>query len=159
MPSFYDSYKPFRNWIRQFDLTSSLVDLWVYSRHLVDGAPLPTGYAVGAPSLWHGSLKGYVYPWDLDTLGREVLLSAGIRGDRSLRKWADLATALNHIRRLGDEAFGLSADPQADVMIDLNRMAHRQFHWQQAIGVNPMMRVFKILGTPGWRRSPFANWV
>ena len=148
MPSFYDSYKPFRNWIRQFDLASSLVDLWVYSRHLVDGAPLPTGYAVEAPSLWRGSLKGNVYPWDIDTVCREILLSAGVGGARSLRKWADLATALNHIRRLDDEAFGLSADPQADVMIDLNRMAHRQFHWQHAITVNPMMRVFKIFGTP-----------
>jgi hypothetical protein len=148
MPSFYDSYKPFRNWIGQFDLTSSLVDLWAYTRHLVDGTPLPTGYAVGAPSLWRGSLKGVVYPWDLDTLGREVLLSAGGRADRSLRKWPNLATALNHILRLDDEAFGLGTNPQVDVLIDLNRMAHRQFHWQQPFGVNPMMRVFKIFAMP-----------
>jgi hypothetical protein len=86
MPSFYDSYKPFRNYVRRFDLTSTLVDLWVYFRHLDDDAPLPPGYAVGASGLWHSSLKGQVFPWDLDTLTREVLLNAGSGGDRSLNQ-------------------------------------------------------------------------
>jgi hypothetical protein len=62
MPSFHDSYKPFRNYVRRFDLTSTLVDLWVYFRHLDDDAPLPPDYAVGARGLWHSSLKGQVFP-------------------------------------------------------------------------------------------------
>jgi len=147
MSSFYESYKPFRNYIRRFDLTSSLTDLWVYFRHLNDNAPLPFGYAVGVAGLWPMSLRD-VYSWDMDTLAREVLLNAEVGGDRSLKNWPDLAVALNHIRRLDGEAFFLSADPQTEVLIDLNRMAHRQFPWQQGIGMNPMMRVLKVFGTP-----------
>jgi hypothetical protein len=148
MPSFHDSYKPFRNYVRRFDLTSTLVDLWVYFRHLDDDAPLPPDYAVGASGLWHSSLKGQVFPWDLDTLTREVLLNAGSGGDRSLKRWGDLAEALKHIRRLEDEAFKLGTNPQDAVMIELHRVAHRQLPGQQPIGMNPMMRVFKIFGTP-----------
>ncbi len=148
MSGFYDLYKPFRNYVRRCDLTSSLVDLWVYFRHLVDDAPLPPEYAVGATGLWHSSLKGHVFPWDLDTVTREVLLNAGVGGDQSLKRWGNLAVALNHVHRLEDEAFKLSSDPQDAVMIDLHRAAHRQFPWQQRIGINPMMRVFKVFGTP-----------
>ena len=58
---------------------------------------------MGAP--WGVRLKHNIWPWDLDILAREIVLNAGERGDRSLRRWKDLADAINHIRRVDEESY------------------------------------------------------
>ena len=83
--SFYEEYKPFRNYMRRFDLVSSLVDMWCYSRHIIGNEPLPAGYAVGMNPLTNGPLKKHLYPWDLDLLAREVVLNSGKGGGQSLK--------------------------------------------------------------------------
>ena len=138
---FYDEYKPFRNYMRRFDLVGSLVDVWCYSMHVVGNRPLPASYAVGKP--FGTNVKSNLWPWDLDILSREIVLNAGTRGDRSLRKWNDFANAINHIRRLDDGAYRVSGET-ADVLFELHRIAHRQFPWQRKIGVGPLMRAFKL---------------
>jgi hypothetical protein len=145
--SFYDEYKPFRNYMRRFDLVSSLIDVWGYSLHIIDGQPLQGGLAVGLDPAKTGPLKEHIHPWDLDLLAREVLLNAGNRKTYSLRWWHDLAIAINHLQRLDGIAFLENKDPQSDVLFELHRIAHRQFPWQMGMGgANPMMRAFKIFG-------------
>lgn len=39
--NFYEEYKPFRNYMRRFDLVPGLVDVWCYSLHVMEGQPLP----------------------------------------------------------------------------------------------------------------------
>lgn len=142
---FYEDYKPFRNYMRRFDLLTALVDVWRYSLHVIEGLPLPAGYAAGKP-LAAGPLVERLYPWDLDILVREVVLNAGRGGDRDLKRWHDLAVAINHLRHLDGAAFEQHPDPQADVIYELHRIAHRQFPWQVNIGINPIMRAFKVFG-------------
>lgn len=144
--SFYDDYKPFRNYMRRFDLLQSLVDVWAYALHLIEDGPLPTGYAIGLNPSTTGPIRRHVYPWDLDILARELVLNAGTGGSRSLKRWNDLAVALNHVRRLDGVAFERDGVPQVDVMFEIHRIANRQFPWQTNIGVNPMMRAFKVFG-------------
>jgi hypothetical protein len=43
----YEEYKPFRRYMRRFDLLSSLMDVWRYSLHMTERQPLPYDYAVG----------------------------------------------------------------------------------------------------------------
>lgn len=145
MRDIHREYKPFRNYLRQFDLVSSLTDLWCYSLHVMEGLPLPAGYAVGRPPLMR-PLKEHLYPWDLDVLARELALNASYRGRRSLRNWNDLAAAINHMRRLDDLAYTEGHDGRRDIMFEMHRLVHRQFPWQMNRGVNPMMRAFKVFG-------------
>ena len=141
--SFYDEYKPFRNYMRRFQLLPSLVDVWRYSLHIMEGQPLPADYAVGMRSaLMLKPLKEHVYPWDLDILAREVVLNACKRGDRSLKTWDHLAIAVNHVRRLDDVAY----TEHRDIILELHRKAHQQFPWQISVGTAPMMRAFKVFG-------------
>jgi hypothetical protein len=142
--NFYEEYKPFRNYMRRFDLVHGLVDVWCYSLHVMEGQPLPADYAVGA--LPFKPLKEHFYPWDLDILARELVLNAGKRGDRSLRTWDHLAVAVNHIRRLDEAAYMDSGTEPSDVIFELHRIAHRQFPWQISVGMAPMMRAFKVFG-------------
>jgi hypothetical protein len=144
--SFYEQYKPFRNYMRRFDLLSSLVDVWRYSLHVTEGLPLPADYAVGMSAMTLKPLREHVYPWDLDILTKELVLNAGRGGDCSLKRWNDLAVALNHIRRLDDAAYAHGGGENADVLLELHRIAHRQFPWQMKIGMAPMMRALKVFG-------------
>jgi hypothetical protein len=50
------------------------------------------------------------------------------------------------LRHLDGAAFLLSDSPQDDVMLELHRIAHRQFPWQMSMGANPMIRAFKVFG-------------
>jgi hypothetical protein len=143
---FYKEYKPFRNYMRGFDLVSSLVDVWQYSLHVMDDKPLPAGYAVGKSSSVTSPIKEMIHPWDLEVLVREIVLNASDYGQRSIKNWNDLAVAVNHMRRLDEASFALGKDPSPDVMLELHRIAHRQFPWQMHKGMAPMMRVLKIFG-------------
>jgi hypothetical protein len=138
----YDDYKPFRNYMRQFGVVPSLIDVWCYSRHIMEGKDLPADYAVGADAR-PNPLKGHLYAWDLDILAREIVLNGSSEGPGSLKRWSDLARAVNHIRRLEDTAFKSEA---GDVLLELHRIVQRQFRWQREVGVNPIMRAFKVFG-------------
>lgn len=120
---FYEDYKPFRNYMRKFSLVESLVDVWRYSLHVLNGAPLPADYAIGKPPF--EPIKRNVWPWELDILAREIVLNATTKGDRSLRRWNDLAGAINHIKRLDNEAYVAFGD-QRDVLLEMHRIVHRQ---------------------------------
>lgn len=140
---FYDEYKPFRNYMRRFQLLPSVVDVWRYSLHVMEGQRLPSDYGAGRTAFTFKSLKEDLYPWELEILARELVLNAGTRGDRNLKRWKDLAVAVNHIRRLDDAAYAQSG---GDIIFELHRIAHRQFPWQIHIGVGPVMRAFKVFG-------------
>jgi hypothetical protein len=141
--TFYDDYKPFRNYMRRFSLVEGLIDVWRYSLHIIDNLPLPPDYAVGKPPF--EPIRRNLWPWELDILAREIVLNAVTRGDRSLRRWNDLAGAINHIKRLDNEAYAAFGD-QRDVLLEMHRIAHRQFPWQIGKGVNTLTRALKIFG-------------
>jgi hypothetical protein len=144
--SFFEEYKPLRNYMRRFDLVESLFDVWRYSLHVMDGYILPTDFAVGSNGQYFKRVKEYLYPWDLDTLTKELVLNAGKGGNRNLRKWDHLAEAINHIRRLDDAPYRSGGNVQPDIMFEIHRIIHRQFPWQISMGMAPMMRAFKVFG-------------
>lgn len=37
--NFYEEYKPFRNYMRRFELVPGLVDVWCYSLHVMEVSP------------------------------------------------------------------------------------------------------------------------
>lgn len=146
MLDLYPAYKPFRNCMRRFAITPSLTQLWGYIVFLTDDRPLGPALAVGKPP--HLDLRQYVYPWDLEILVREVVLNADSRGSRDLSGWNELADAVNHIRRLEGVPYE-QGEVRADIMVDLQRMPHRQFRWQtvQADRAAQIVRAWKVFGS------------
>jgi hypothetical protein len=141
----YEQYKPFRNYTRRFARFPSLVHLWAYSKHIVDGVRLEPNLAVGMP-LSQGELKTHLHPWDLEILVREIIIHAHpTSGDLDIRRWNDLATAVNHIRRM-DEFISKHCEARNDLLLELHRMAHRQFRWQTGLDLAAIIRVIKIFG-------------
>lgn len=143
--TFYEGYKPFRNYMRGFPAVATLIHLWAYAQHVVEGQPLAPGLAVGMP--WtEGPLRSHIYPWDLEILARETILHSRPAGQLDMRRWRDLAYAVNHIRRLDEWLSANGALTAADVLLDLHRMAHRQFRWQDRQDMAAMVRALRIYG-------------
>jgi hypothetical protein len=124
---FFNEYKPFRNFMRRFDLESSLLDVWHYALFLTDNKPLPPHYDNFRGEYQSTPLNELVYPWELEVITRELILNASWGGESSLAKWSDLRTAINHVRRLDEASFELSDDKMRDVLIEVHRLAHSQF--------------------------------
>ena len=62
--NFYDEYKPFRDYLGHFGLVASLIDIWCYSKHIIEGVDLVSGCAVGLDRAEIGKLKDHIHAWD-----------------------------------------------------------------------------------------------
>lgn len=146
MIDLYPAYKPFRNYMRRFAITQSLIQLWGYFVCISENRPLAPDLALGKPSFL--DLRQFLHPWDLEILVREVILNADTRGSDGLHQWNSLAEAVNHIRRLEGVPYEKGED-RANVMVDLQRIPHRQFRWQtgSAKRAAEIVRVQKIFGS------------
>jgi len=143
--SFYQDYKPFRNYMRRFPTLPTLIALWSYARHVFDGESLPPGLPIGLPRSLV-PLNAHFYPWELEILVRETLLHAESgSGELDLRYWRTLAKAINHIRRL-DDCLAARTDAPS-LLLELNRIAHRQFRWQERQDLSWITRILRIYGT------------
>lgn len=144
MIDLYPDYKPFRNYMRTFAVVPSLLQLWGYFVCVTENRVLDRSLGIGKPPRL--DIKAHLYPWDLEILVREVVLNASRHGNDGLHQWNGLAKAVNHIRRL--EGVPYEGEGRADIMIDLQRIAHRQFRWQSgnANRASQIVRAWKIFG-------------
>lgn len=145
MIDLYPAYKPFRNYMRRFAVVPSLMQLWGYFLYVSEGQRLPERLGLGVPQSFN--IRERVYPWDLEILVREIILNAGPHGSDGLHLWNKLTEGINHVRRLEGMPYG-DGPERADVMIDLQRIAHRQFRWQSGSTKRSaqIVRALKIFG-------------
>lgn len=140
--TFYNNYKPLRNYYRKFPLGNSLLAIWALSQEVIEHSADVRAPIIGRPPQYK-TLP--FFAWQIETLCREIVLNAPQRGDRNLLRWNDLAKAINHIIALEDEAFKANGTTM-DVMMELHRIAHRQFPWQNGFSLNSVLRAIKIFG-------------
>lgn len=142
--NFYDHYKPLRNRIRRLPLEPSLLHAWSLSLDSVKLRPFPPYQIQREP---FPPIRPITYPWIVDLLIRELVLEAQPKGDLSLLDWRDLAETINAIRRVQDRSFLADRVPM-DVMVELHRISHHQFHWQIGPTQNSYTRALRIFGAP-----------
>ena len=140
---FYTRYKPLRNFLRQCDLEHSVRDLWAMSRYIFDRT---------APGLQlHGKppnvkLKDYVFPWDVLTYAKEVILHATPGGPKRLDSFASVRFLANSVKQLENYAAQLRNEPD-NVLAELHRIGHRQFPLQSHDDERALLRYLKVFGT------------
>lgn len=142
MSSVYDSYKPLRNMMRQCHLETSLADVWYLSQHIMNDGQAPV-----QPGMRPYSLKQYLFPWDLPTIAREVVLNADHKGKKRLNSWSSMRTVINTIRSI-ENACSKKRLIAEDVMKELHRISHRQFPWRQDNDLVGLLRYLKVFGSP-----------
>jgi hypothetical protein len=142
--------KPLRNHLRVFNCTSFLQAIWHLSNHLEFGTPMPPYLAGANPHGLRGNLELGFFLWELDTLAREVLLHCEPRVGKHVTEWKQVAVALNKLKKA--EEVGSNVD-ERNVMSEMTRIAHRQFHWQQGVTHNDLIRTRKIYRSAGMNNA------
>lgn len=147
MTAIYDAYKPLRNYLRKCALEDTLVDMWQLSQHVTTaGAVRPPARVGDRPY----SVVGQLFPWDLPSIARDVLLHAQHRGGtKRLNTLAAVAKVANSRRDAAEEGSKLRLTGHDDFSDELLRMAHHQFPWQQRTTYTSMIRHLKTFGAPG----------
>ena len=144
-------YRTVRSLTRQLGLRESLYVIWAYSQYLqVSEFEIPGNIEVANQFLAAHPPQGMLAEWTLEQMTREIIRYADEepRQGRSLRQWATLANIANTLRDLEGEIHEQLVGGER-IHLELMRIAHRQFIWQQhRFGWRPVIRYYKLFNTP-----------
>lgn len=138
--------KPLRNYLRAYNSVSFLQAIWFLSNHLEFGGDLPPYLAGANPKGLRSNLALGFFLWEIDTLAREVILHCEPRIGKAVTEWGQVAKALNLLKKAEEDG---STIDEHNVMSEMTRIAHRQFHWQQGVSHNDLVRTRKIYRSTG----------
>ena len=146
-----EQYRKVRAAVRNLGCRDSLSVIWAYSQYLqVNGFQMPGDIQVHKSFVDARPRQAIISEFVLEQIAREVVRHAEIqpRRGRSLRRWDTLADIVNDLRDLEGAIY---AEFQVGKLIhlELMRIAHRQFVWQQdRLNSAPIIRYYKLFNTP-----------
>lgn len=138
--------KPLRNYLRSFQSVSFLQAIWHLSNHLEFRTRLPPYLVAANPRGLKSNFDLAFFLWELDTLAREVILHCDARTGKQVTEWNQVAVALNKLKKAEEDGSNVN---ERNVLSEMTRIAHRQFHWQQGVSHNDLIRTRKIYRSPG----------
>jgi hypothetical protein len=141
-----ECFKPLRNYLRKFNLTSMLQAIWFLSNHIEFKRELPQYLAQANPFGSRDWSQLGFFLWELDTLAREAIIHCEPVRGQPVDDWKHVREAINKLKWTEDQA--IEADEQ-NVLAEVARTAHRQFHWQNGIAHDSFSRVRKIYRNQG----------
>jgi hypothetical protein len=147
----FTHYKPIRNKVAQLAVDDSLGVLWAYCQLLqISNFQPPEEIEIAPVYLNARPRQSYMAEWDIELLAKEVVINGGLvaRKGRTLRTWKMLADTVNAFKKLEQDIYADFGN-QANVLIELIRVIHRQLIWQ----TNPpnsrsIIRYYKIYNRP-----------
>jgi hypothetical protein len=145
----YELYKPLRNFLRRTSLIQSLGVIRAYMQFLAFGQPFPNDIEVHSGFLRASRAENGVYEWELELLAKELILNAPEQGELDLRSWGSFSNSLNLLKKLED---GIAQHYEhlisKNILLEMYRIAHRQFPWQHRDPLAHITRYLKIFGRP-----------
>jgi hypothetical protein len=146
-----DHYWTIRTAVRQLGRRESLYVIWAYSQYLQDNNfKFPADIQVADALLNADPPQGILAEWTLEQMAREVIQHADERPrrGRSLCQWDTLAMVANALRDLEGEIYSQLIGGER-IHLELMRIAHRQFGWQQnRLNWKPIIRYYKLFNRP-----------
>lgn len=146
----FEYYKPLRNHLYKIKVEDGLFVVWAFVQHLQFDQVFPTEIEV-IPEFKdadHIQKIRWSSPWELETLAKEIILNSHQSvAEKSLTKWNYFSLALNKLKALENEIGGQYTN-QDNILIEMFRIAHRQFPWQMNPNGTFIIRHYKIFGTP-----------
>ncbi len=146
----YDLYKPLRNHLRRQSLLQSLGAVRAYLQNFQFGQEFPRDIEVDRSIRFARSVpERGVFEWELEILAKEIILNSPDQGGIDLRRWSEFATAVNNLKHLENalsQRYHHLVGP--NILVELYRISHRQFHWQVRPNQVVLTRYYKIFGHP-----------
>lgn len=148
MTHVFDAYKPLRNHLREVSLIPSLGVVRAYLQHLQFGESFPSDMEVPREFLaakHHVEKK--VYEWELEVIAREIIINSPVSSTillpKDLRRWTHFSGAINKLKDLENEIAKIYTTT-SNVLLELYRIAHREFPWQSRPNLIWLTRYYKI---------------
>ena len=141
-----DFYRYLRRRISKCEPVDSLYVMWAYSQYLqVHSFRFPDNIEKHTNFRADSRADYLLHEWELESVASEIVLHA--RGStKSMRDWSTFAQIINRVRWLENELYSESGD--RDGLIELARIVHRQFPWQQFRPSNRFLyRHYRIYST------------
>ncbi len=148
----FSAYTPLRNYLRKQRLVESLQA--VYHHILLQQFNVPLPGFVQAP-VGYKDARGmsefigfHISPWELETIAKEILINSPKFGTpESLISLPQLIKTINKLKFLEEESSKLYATA-SNVLVELHRIAHRQFTWQHQPSMGDIAQYWKIYSNP-----------
>lgn len=139
-----DTYKRFRNRVANLSFEESFAAAWAFSQFVqIRDFNFPRDVERHSSFTQDGLAQPYA--WQLETILREVVLSASLanRRGKSLKRWDDLADVVNHLRALEGvlHQLHLSGD---NILLEMLRVSHQQFPWQRRPKTRFVGRYYRV---------------
>jgi len=145
-----DRYRRIRNQVRRLGRRDSLYVVWAYAQYLqVNDFEFPSDIEVSDQFRRAEIPQGIIPEWTLEQLAREVIRHAGEEADRgrSLRQWGTMAELVTQLRDLEEAIYVAHGGPER-IHLEIMRIAHRQFVWQQQrLNWRWIIRYYKLFNT------------
>ncbi len=143
----FELYKPFRNKVAQLSYSESFYVIWAYSQYMqIKKFEMPNDIDVKKDFFELQVPQQWIAEWELEILAKEVILNGSVASQKgqTIRSWETLSRVVNRLKDLENDIYGQYGS-SANVLIEMVRIAHRQFIWQS----NPpnsitLTRYFKI---------------
>lgn len=148
-PDVFSEYSPFRNSLRKMDLESSLLAIHSHTQHQQFRKPLraetintPPGY--NSAEWFKDFIKFGIQCWELEIIAKELIFyGQEIGSKKSLLDWNQLAKAANKLKHL-ENYIAKKFVTKENILLEFHRISHRQFHWQERLGMQYLARYWKI---------------
>lgn len=146
-----ERYRQVKAVVRQLGCRDSLYAIWAYSQWLqVDGFQFPDDIQVHRSLIDAQLPQAILSEFTLEQIAREAIRHADILPRRgcTLRQWDTLADIVNGLQALEGEIYA-EFQIGKHIHLELMRIAHRQFVWQQFRFLRaPVIRYYKLFNTP-----------
>lgn len=146
-----DHYSKIKTIARQLGCRDSLYVIWAYSQYLqADNFGIPADIEVAPVLLNTNPPQTILAEWTLELMAREIIRYAEEEPRRgcSLRRWNRLAEMANAFRNLDGDIYKTLVGA-GHIHLELMRISHREFVWQQnSFNWVPVIRFYKLFNTP-----------
>lgn len=151
----YNLYTPLRNKIRKYNLVDSIYLVWAYSQNLTFNTPMPSDVELPGNYSPLANVNDRRYrgmqEFELEFLIREFILHCHQNPTQNtLRQRSELRKVVNYLRFDFDNGiYGVHRNQQTNnILIEFNRIVHRQFKWQLGYEREAILRNYKIYTHP-----------
>jgi|GEM_PF-2361737 len=144
----YEIYKPLRNYLRSFDLWSALGTTYHYMLYLQFGSRLPQQLLTPKLEMGASNRAANLHGHLVELLLRELILNGALSGGKRFATAPAAFKAMNLIHKVDGRSWGTHEARSNDIMLQLSRIAFKQFPWQDPPTNGSLARYYALYGHP-----------
>jgi hypothetical protein len=144
----YELYKPFRNYLRGFNMWSGFGLTYFYMQYLQFGKQLPDQLITPKIRMGASKMEVGIFEFIVETLTRELILNGQTHGGKPFSTANVAREAFNMIHKLEDSKWG-GVDSNSDFILQqLSRIIFKQVPWQNPITNRSTARYYMLYSHP-----------